>query len=64
MSEPDHNATRVNIAVENMQIYGGNFVRNLAHCWLSADSSNRAKLETTFSEYFDKYADFHTSQPK
>jgi hypothetical protein len=64
MSEPDNNATRVNIAIENMRIYGGNFVRNLAACWLSADSANRFKIETSFHEYFDTYAKFHTNQPK
>ena len=57
MSEPDH-TTRTWTAVNNMEIWGGSFVSDMASLWKRADSANRAKLEAAFSEYFDKYADF------
>lgn len=41
--------------VENMEKYGGSFVKALAQCILRADPDNLLKLETTFSEYFEEY---------
>lgn len=41
---------------DNMRQYGGGFVKALAECWLRADPTNKATLDTAFSHYFDEYA--------
>lgn len=41
--------------VENMETYGGSFVKALAKCFWLADSINFNKLKETFSEYWKKY---------
>jgi hypothetical protein len=38
-----------------MQMYGGSFAQAIADAWVCADPVNRAKLEDTFSELFNKY---------
>jgi hypothetical protein len=41
--------------VENMETYGGSFVKALAGCFRAADYENFTKLKTTFPEYWDEY---------
>lgn len=44
--------------LENMDKYGGSFVKQLAILYRYADHGNKAKLEATFREYFEKYANW------
>ena len=44
---------------ENMETYGGSFVKALAECIRKADPFNIIKLRDTFPEYFNQY---HPSQ--
>lgn len=44
--------------VENMEKYGGSFVKALAVCFHKADHINFIKLKVTFSEYWDEYKKF------
>jgi len=41
--------------VENMEKFGGSFVKALAQCFRHADSCNFEKLKSTFSEYWEQY---------
>lgn len=41
--------------VNNMERFGGSFVKALAQCILLADWVNLPKLEQTFDEYITKY---------
>ena len=41
--------------LEAMTRYGGSFVQQLAVLYRLADMNNKAKLATTFREYFVKY---------
>ena len=41
--------------VENMEKYGGDFVKALANCIRRADPINYRKLKDTFAEYFQTY---------
>lgn len=41
--------------VENMEKYGGSFVKSLANCLRHADRQNREKLIRAFPEYWDSY---------
>lgn len=41
--------------LDKMQKYGGSFVQQLARLWFVADSGNRAKLEASFGDIFDRY---------
>lgn len=41
--------------IENMQKYGGSFVKALADCFLRADPINRVKLAESFTDYIIKY---------
>ena len=43
--------------VENMKRLGGSFEKTIAHAWAIADESNRLKLEETFGELFEKFAE-------
>lgn len=47
------------LTVENMEKYGGSFVKALAECVRRADPMNYRKLKDTFAEYFQTY---HPSQ--
>ncbi len=42
-------------AVTVMEQYGGEFIKNLARLWRSADPENRLRLTTAFRPAFDKY---------
>jgi hypothetical protein len=44
----------IHIASRMLQ-YGGSFAQAIADAWVVADPANRAKLEDTFSELFNKY---------
>lgn len=41
--------------VENMEKYGGSFVKALAECFHRADHFNFKKLKDTFSNYWEEY---------
>lgn len=47
--------------VENMERYGGSFVKALAECARHADHTNLKKLKNTFSEYWEKYSENQTN---
>jgi len=47
--------------INNMNRYGGSFVKALANCIMLADAQNLRKLEVYFFEYIEKY---HPSQWK
>lgn len=42
----------------NMQTYGGSFVKKLGELLILADANNVYKLAETFSDYFYQYATF------
>lgn len=44
-----------NQIAENMQIYGGSFVKGLAECVFHADPFNFIKLVKAFRKYFEDY---------
>lgn len=44
-------------AISTMQIYGGAFIKQLAHLWCVADPVNRGRLQVAFRAEFDKYAE-------
>lgn len=44
-----------NSVLETMNAYGGKFVDKLADLYAIADSENKEKLETAFSETFELY---------
>lgn len=41
--------------LENMERYGGSFVKALAELYRRADPANKKKLKECFREYFEKY---------
>ena len=41
--------------VENMEKYGGNFIKSLAQCFYRADRFNFIKLKETFEDYWKDY---------
>ena len=41
-----------------MHNHGGQFVKNLAACWVVADPENRQRIELTWPELVKKYAAF------
>lgn len=43
------------IIVEQMEKYGGSFVKALAECFHRADRNNFEKLKKTFAEYWEEY---------
>lgn len=45
-------------ALENMDRFGGAFVRSLAHCYSQADPDNQTILFNAFKHLFNKYATF------
>ena len=45
--------------IENMEKYGGSFVKSLAVCLQKADSVNYLKLKRTFINYFLEYEKFN-----
>ena len=44
-------------ALDEMEMYGGSFVKGLAGLYRLADSANKCLLERTFGAYFDEYGD-------
>ena len=42
--------------IEAMRQHGGSFDRAIADAWLAADPENRAKIEVTWWEMFERYA--------
>jgi protein involved in sex pheromone biosynthesis len=42
--------------VQNMEQYGGSFVKALAEAFHKADSENFLKLKNAFPEYWQKYS--------
>lgn len=44
---------------DNMEKYGGSFVKALGKCFLKADQFNKIKLREAFPNYFNQY---HPSQ--
>lgn len=49
LQEPDYKT------LDNMEKYGGSFVKALAALARHADFQNLAKIKSTWSEYWDKY---------
>jgi len=47
--------------IENMEKYGGSFVKALANCFWRADSNNFVKLQITFIDYWNTYKNFNKS---
>lgn len=43
-------------AVKEMSERGGSFAKNLASLWRIADSDNKSRIETTWADMFDRYA--------
>lgn len=43
---------------ENMQLYGGSFVKKLGEALIHADPVNRNKIKEAFKEYWDEYNHF------
>jgi len=41
--------------LENMDKYGGSFIRALANLYRRADDENRAEIRRTFARYFQTY---------
>lgn len=41
--------------IDNMEKYGGSFVKALAECLRRADKFNRATLVDAFAKYMDEY---------
>ena len=52
---------QINIALDNMDMYGGSFVASLAHCYSLADPDNQTILYNAFESTFIKYAKFNES---
>lgn len=48
--------------LEEMTVYGGSFVKQLALLYRMADASNKKKLEETFRDYFVKYDDMASTR--
>ena len=46
------------IVQENMERYGGSFVKNLGTALVHADISNTLKIRETFSDYWETYLNF------
>lgn len=42
-------------ALHMMEVQGGSFVKSLAACYYSADSTNKPILRAAFSKYFEHY---------
>jgi hypothetical protein len=45
-------------ALENMERYGGSFVKKLAELYKVADGDNKKILEKNFERYFKKYENY------
>ena len=45
-------------AIENMHQRGGNFARALAHAAAAADPENLAKIQATWPDMWDRYANW------
>jgi len=45
--------------IENMEKYGGSFVKALANCFRHADSKNFFILRVAFDDYWTKYVTMH-----
>ena len=45
--------------LENMEKYGGSFVKALAQCFHRADRINFEKLKNAFPEYWEQYKKFN-----
>ena len=45
------------LTIAAMRKYGGSFVVALSHAFDCADEINRAKIKSTWPEYWEKYAD-------
>ena len=43
--------------IEKMKLQGAGFASKLARAWEAADSENRKKIEATFADIFDRYAE-------
>jgi len=43
-----------NECIDEMEVYGGSFVRAIAIAWVHADFINKKKLEKAF-DYFEEY---------
>ena len=43
--------------IEAMELYGGSFVKALAHCALNADMVNLAKIKITWADYWAQYTE-------
>ncbi len=50
--------------VEQMEKYGGSFVKALAECFHRADPINFRKLKDTFQEYWQQYEKNITKEPE
>lgn len=49
------NPTELHYTVVAMRAHGGNFCQHLADAWLSADPSNRKRLQDAFPHLFEQY---------
>jgi len=48
------NDEKIKVA-ENMEKYGGGFVKALSQCIIHADNINLVRIKTTFIDYWNKY---------
>lgn len=53
-----------NRILEAMEVYGGSFVKALAHLARQADSTNFQKIKNTWSDYWLKYEQMVNVMPK
>lgn len=50
--------------VEAMRSYGGNFIRSLAECFLTADPNNLKRLCEAFPDYVQRYREMAEIMPE
>ena len=53
------NKYQINIALDNMQRFGGSFMAALAFCYSKADPDNQTILYNAFESTFIRYAKFN-----
>jgi len=45
-----------------MQVWGGDFVRNLGKLFWMADSDNQERIKSAFPDYWKRYTDLATAE--
>jgi hypothetical protein len=56
MKANDMSERELNLAANNMRMYGGSFAGHIANAYFVADSTNVVRLVDAFPELFEKYA--------